>query len=103
MVFRGFSPSFPGFSGVRQVQKILGIFGVFLSFRQKTKEKKDRVTPPYRETGVAISLSHCVSCGIADYRCYTPTSVRKSGLSQSKDRPNKGYRRQSLPLKPIAL
>ena len=45
--------------------------------------------PPYRETGVAIPLSHCVSCGIADYRCYTPTSFRKNGLSQSKDRPNK--------------
>ena len=39
---------------------------------------------------VAIPLSHCVSCGIADYRCYTPTSFRKSGPLQSKDRPNKG-------------
>ena len=28
--------------------------------------------PPYRETGVAIPLSHCASCGIADYLCYTP-------------------------------
>ena len=46
--------------------------------------------PPYRETGVAIPLSHCVSCGIADYRCYTPTAFFKNGLSQSKDRPNKG-------------
>ena len=46
--------------------------------------------PPYCETGVAIPLSHCVFCGIAGYRCYTPTSFRKSGLSQSKDRPNKG-------------
>ena len=27
--------------------------------------------PPYHETGVAIPLSHCVSCSIADYRCYT--------------------------------
>ena len=28
---------------------------------------------PYRETGVAIPLSHCsVSCGVADYHCYTP-------------------------------
>ena len=33
--------------------------------------------PPYRETGVAIPLSHCVSCGIPDYRCYTPTSSVK--------------------------
>ena len=39
--------------------------------------------PPYREKGVAIPLSHCVSCGIADYRCYTPTSFLKNGLSQS--------------------
>ena len=33
--------------------------------------------PPYRETGVAIPLSHFVSCGIADYPCYTPTSFHK--------------------------
>ena len=46
--------------------------------------------PPYREIGVAMPLSHCVFCGIADYRCYTPSSFRKDGLSQSKDRPNKG-------------
>ena len=46
--------------------------------------------PPYRETGVAIPLSHCASCGIADCRCYTPTSFLKNGLPQSKDRPNKG-------------
>ena len=32
-----------------------------------------KIPPPYRETGVAIPLSHCVSCGIADYRCYTPS------------------------------
>ena len=43
--------------------------------------------PPYRKTDVAIPLSHYVSCGITDYRCYTPTSFRKNGLSQSKDRP----------------
>ena len=43
--------------------------------------------PPYCETSVAIPLSHCVSCGIADYRCYTPTSFLKNPLSQSKDRP----------------
>ena len=28
--------------------------------------------------------------GIADYRCYTPISFHKNGLSQSKDRPWKG-------------
>ena len=49
--------------------------------------------PPYRETRVAIPLSHCVSCGIADYRCYTPTSFRKNGLSQSKDRLQRGGHR----------
>ena len=32
-------------------------------------------TPPrYRETGAAIHLSRCVSCSIADNRCYAPTS-----------------------------
>ena len=45
------------------------------------------VPPHYRKTGVAIPQSRCVFCGIADYRCYTPTSFRQSGLSQSKDRP----------------
>ena len=39
---------------------------------------------PRRETGVAIPLPHCVFCGIPDYRCYTPTSFRKNGLTQSK-------------------
>ena len=52
--------------------------------------------PPYRETGVAMPLSHCVSCGIADYRCYTPTSSSESGLSQSKGRPNKGVSQKKL-------
>ena len=40
--------------------------------------------PPYRETGVAIPPSHCVSCGNADYRYYTPSSFLKNGLSQSQ-------------------
>ena len=52
--------------------------------------------PPHRETGVAIPLSQCVSCGIADYRCYTPTSFGTDGLSQSKDRPNKGVSQRKL-------
>ena len=52
--------------------------------------------PPHRETGVAIPLSHCVSCGITDYRCYTPTSFLKNGLSQSKGRPNKGVSQTKL-------
>ena len=45
---------------------------------------RPKYPPPYRETGVAIPLSHCVFCGIADYRCYTTTSFRENGLSQSK-------------------
>ena len=39
--------------------------------------------PLYRKTGVAIPLSHCVSRGVADYRCYTPTSFLKNGLYRS--------------------
>ena len=41
--------------------------------------------PPYRETVVAMPLPHCVSCGIADYHCYTPTFLNKNGLPQFKD------------------
>ena len=67
------------------------------SFSTKALGDPTEIPPlPYRETGVAIPLSHCVSCGIADYRCYTPTSVRKSGLSQSKDRPSKGVSQKKL-------
>ena len=40
---------------------------------------------PYPETTVARPLLHCVFCGVADNRCYTPTSFRKDGISQSKD------------------
>ena len=58
--------------------------------------------PPYRETGVAIPLSRCVSCGVADYRCYTSTSFLRNGPSQSKDRPNKGGIAEKI-LKPIEL
>ena len=52
--------------------------------------------PPYCETGVAIPLSHCVSCDIADYCSYTPTSFLKNGLSQSKERANKGASQEKL-------
>ena len=60
---------------------------------QKTRERRGCLSdpteiPPYRETGVAIPLSHCVSCGIADYCCYTPTSFRKNGLSQALSGPD---------------
>ena len=60
------------------------------SVELKLSDPTEITPPPYRETGVAIPLSHCASCGIADYRCYTPTSFLKNGLSQSKDRTNKG-------------
>ena len=45
-------------------------------------------TPPYRETGVAIPLSHCV---LLWYRRLSllHTSFRKDRLSQAKVRPNK--------------
>ena len=52
--------------------------------------------PPYRETGVAIPLSHCVFCGVADYRCYTPTSSVKNGLSQRKTDPTRGVSQKKL-------
>ena len=75
---------------------ILGEFSV-VSVSQKKRTRKvvelsdpTEITPPYRETGVAIPLSHSVSCGIAVCRCYTPTSFLENGLSHSKDRPNKG-------------
>ena len=45
---------------------------------------RPKYPPPYRETGVAIPLSHCVSCGIADYRCYTPTSFLKMAYRSPK-------------------
>ena len=50
---------------------------------------RPRYAPLSRDRCSTIPLSHCVSCGIADYRCYTPTCSSKSGLSRSKDRPNK--------------
>ena len=71
-----------------------GPLGAFVASRGLSDPTE--IPPPYRETGAAIPLSHSVSCGIADYRCYTPASVRKSGLSQSKDRPNKGVSQKKL-------
>ena len=41
-------------------------------------------SPLYCETGVAIPLSHCVSCGIADYRCYSVSGV--APVNQTKER-----------------
>ena len=66
----------------------------------RKKNTKETKTPRKRRTG----LSHNVSCGLGDYRCYTPTSFLENGLSQSKTGLTRGgYRRKSLPLKPIAL
>ena len=40
--------------------------------------------PPHRETSVAIPLWHCVFCGIADYRCYTPLLSLKTAYRNQK-------------------
>ena len=75
--------------------KLFMFIGFFLlpdKFREKGRKISEKVEsveirllsdpteipPRYRETGVAIPLSHCVSGGIADYRCYTPTSCLKT-------------------------
>ena len=71
------------------------IYGMPEEQRNKLSDPTE-ITPPYRETSVAIPLSHCVSCGATDYCCYTPTSFRQSGLSQSKDRPNKGASQKKI-------
>ena len=54
------------------------------------------IPPPYRETGVAIPLSHCVFCGITDYRCYTPLLFHANALSQPKDRLWRGVSQKKL-------
>ena len=52
---------------------------------------RPKYPPPPSRDKCRNTLSHCVSCGIGDYRCYTPPhSFLQHGLSQSKDRPNKG-------------
>ena len=72
-------------------------------FRHVFRQSLAKISPELRSGG--LQPQHCVSCGIADYRCYTPTSfLNKNGLSQSKDRPTKGgIAENNLPLKPIAL
>ena len=62
--------------------------------------------PPPRErcsNTVPIPLSHCVFCGIADYRCYNPTSLRYIMACRSPKTGRGGYRGKNLSLKPIAL
>ena len=44
-----------------------------------------------------------VFCGIADYRCYTPTSFCKIAYRNPKTGLGRGVSQKSLPLKPIAL
>ena len=47
-----------------------------------------RNTPPYRETCVAIPLSHCVSCHIADYAAdATPPELLSMKVSLSDSAP----------------
>ena len=48
------------------------------------------VPPPSLRDRCSNTLSHCVLCGITDYRCYTPTSFRKDDLSQAKCWPWRG-------------
>ena len=45
--------------------------------------------------GCAIPLSQCVSCGIADYRCYTP-DFHKTGMSQPKTDLTRGASQKKL-------
>ena len=54
----------------------------------------DRNTPPYRETSVAVPLSHCVSSEAL--AATPPLRVRRNGLSRSQDRPNKGASQKNL-------
>ena len=47
--------------------------------------------------------SHCVFCGIADHRCYTPTSFRRTiACRDSKTGLEGGGCSKKLALKPIA-
>ena len=52
--------------------------------------------PPYRETGVAIPLSHCVSCRIADYPCYTPLLSFKMAYRNPKTGLTRGVSQTKL-------
>ena len=54
------------------------------------------IPPAYRETGVAIPLSHCVFCGIAGYRCYTPTSFCKMAYRSPKTGLTRGASQKKL-------
>ena len=87
------SLSFSGILKVRPKEKSLFFSGV-LAFLPN----KHLVTRPN------APLSHCVSCGIADYRCYTPTSFLKNARSQStKTGLTRGVSQKKLASKPIAL
>ena len=55
-----------------------------------------KIHPPYRETGVAIPLSYCVSCGIADYRCNTPLLSVKMADRRPKTDLTRRHRRENL-------
>ena len=84
--------------------EIYAVYGPKKPYKTREKRQSCQIdpclppycTPLYREAGVAMPLSHCASCGIADYRCYTPTSFHvkiaygrpktdlTSGVSQRK-------------------
>ena len=61
--------------------------------------------PPYRETSVAIPLSHCVFFPVVSQTiAATPPLLSvKMAYRNPKTGLKRGYRRKSLPLKPIAL
>ena len=58
--------------------------------RQRTGKMTNRPcfahiqAPPIARQLSQDPLSHCVFCGIADYRCYTPTSFSKMAFRNPK-------------------
>ena len=58
---------------------------------------RPKLPPLSRDRCSNTPVALCFSRGIADYRCYTPTSfLNKNGLLQSNDRPNRGASQKKL-------
>ena len=98
-----FPKVFQGSGGSAREGRSLVIVGIPSENSRSLVTRPKYPPPPHRETSAAIPVSHCISCGIADYRCYTPTSFKKNGYRNPKIGLTRGYRRKSLALKPIAL
>ena len=62
-----------------------------------------RYPPPYRETPVTRPLSHCVPVVSQTIAATPPPLSAKMAYHNPKAGLPRGYRRTSLPLKPIAL